>query len=306
MSHPPVCNYEGSDYQSSFWEQGARDYEDRVEAVALRRLLPKGGDRLLEIGAGAGRNSGRYPDFSHIFLLDYSRSQLEQAQGRLGRGGKYVFVAADAYRLPFVAGAFDATTVIRTLHHMVDVPRALGQVYDVLRAEGIFILEFANKRNLKSILRYWSHRQTWSPFAPEPVEFATLNFDFHPTTIFRTLSGLGFGIERKLAVSSFRITFFKKTVPTPILVFIDSLFQWTGALWQLAPSIFVRAKKLKTPTSQILDPVAARYSADSLNVFKCPECGHSPLSDQTDHLLCTNCKRNWSFRDGIYDFREPV
>ena len=43
-----------------------------------------------------------------------------------------------------------------------------------------FILEFANKRNMKSILRYALRRQTWSPFAPESVEFAPLNFDFHP------------------------------------------------------------------------------------------------------------------------------
>ncbi len=56
---PPVCDYEGSDYQSSFWEQGDRRYEDQVEAIALRRLLPPGGKLLLEVGAGAGRNTPR-------------------------------------------------------------------------------------------------------------------------------------------------------------------------------------------------------------------------------------------------------
>ncbi len=25
---PPVCNYEGSDYQTSFWDEGGRSYED--------------------------------------------------------------------------------------------------------------------------------------------------------------------------------------------------------------------------------------------------------------------------------------
>ena len=39
---PPVCNYEGSDYQTSVWEQGGREYEDRAEAIALERLLPPG------------------------------------------------------------------------------------------------------------------------------------------------------------------------------------------------------------------------------------------------------------------------
>ncbi len=40
---PPVCSYEGSDYQDSFWETGTRRYEDAVEAVALQRLLNKPG-----------------------------------------------------------------------------------------------------------------------------------------------------------------------------------------------------------------------------------------------------------------------
>ena len=60
---PPVCDYEGSDYQTTFWEQGERDYEDQAEAVALKRLLPVSGKLLLEIGAGAGRNTPRYNGF---------------------------------------------------------------------------------------------------------------------------------------------------------------------------------------------------------------------------------------------------
>ncbi|RPI33324.1 MAG: methyltransferase domain-containing protein [Chloroflexota bacterium] len=98
----PICDYEGSDYQSSFWDSGGRAYEDQVEAIALRRLLQPGGDLLLEIGAGAGRNTPRYQGFNRIVLLDYSKTQLEQAQERLGRDERYVYVAANAYRLPFV------------------------------------------------------------------------------------------------------------------------------------------------------------------------------------------------------------
>ena len=54
---PPVCDYEGSDYQDRFWEEGGRAYEDGAEVLALKRLLPKGGRHLLELGAGAGRNT---------------------------------------------------------------------------------------------------------------------------------------------------------------------------------------------------------------------------------------------------------
>lgn len=310
MTIPPVCDYEGSDYQSSFWDRGGREYEDRVEAIALRRLLPKGGGVLLEIGAGAGRNTPRYTGFGRIVLLDYSRTQLEQARQRLtksaneqvGKPEKYIYVAADAYRLPFVDGLFDAATMIRALHHMAEAPRALGQVRNVLRSGGIFILEFANKLNLKAILRYGLGRQRWSPFTPEPVEFAKLNFDFHPRAVRGWLAELGFHIERTLTVSHFRIGFLKRIVPTGILVFLDSLLQWTGALFQLTPSVFVSARR-----GGVAKAAATTVApANVIEYFKCPACTHSPLIDQNDHLACPHCKSRWAQRDGIYDFRQPI
>ena len=300
---PPVCDYEGSDYQTTFWDQGGREYEDRTEAIALKRLLPKKGRLLLELGAGAGRNTPRYLGFDRIILLDYSRTQLEQAQMRLGPSNKYIYVAADAYRLPFVDGLFDTVTMIRTLHHMADAPKALGQVKNVLRSEGIFILEFASKLNLKSILRYIAGRQQWSPFTLEPVEFATLNYDFHPTAIRRWLKGLGFTIEKTLTLSHFRIGFLKRFVPTDFLVSLDSLFQWTGALWQLSPSVFMRASK------SIINPhgVDTRPSfANPLQVFKCPDCGYYGLSDENTYIECLSCGKKWEIRDGIYDFRKSI
>jgi len=117
---PPVCSYEGSDYQDSFWETGTRRYEDAVEAVALKRLLTQPGKLMLELGAGAGRNTPRYADWQRVVLLDYSRTQLVQARQRLGDSQRYVYVAADIYKLPFVRGLFDGATMIRTLHHMAD------------------------------------------------------------------------------------------------------------------------------------------------------------------------------------------
>lgn len=298
MTTPPVCDYEGSDYQTSFWDKGGREYEDRTEAIALKRLLPKGGHLLLELGAGAGRNTPRYPGFERIVLLDYSHTQLEQAQERLGTSDKYVFVAADVYRLPFVNGLFDAATMIRVLHHMADAPKALAQIENVLASGGVFLLEFANKLNLKAIVRYALGRQNWSPFTREPVEFVKLNFDFHPQTVRNWLVEQGFAIEKTLTLSHFRVGFLKRLLPTGILVFLDSLFQWTGALWQFSPSVFIRAKREDGKQQEIPEAL--------LLFFKCPDCGQSPLVDKKDYLECSNCKKKWGVKDGIYDFREPI
>jgi len=253
----------------------------------------------LELGAGAGRNTPRYVRFERVVLLDYSLTQLEQAQQRLGSSDKYIYVAADAYRLPFVDGLFNAATMIRVLHHLADAPKALGQVKNVLEANGIFILEFANKQNLKSILRYLLGKQKWSPFTLEPVEFVELNFDFHPKAVRNWLEELGFTIEKALALSHFRVGFLKRIIPTSILVFLDSLFQWTGAFWQFTPSVFVKARAAP-------DAILYHGKENTLSFFKCPDCGHSPLEEKQDYLECTNCKKKWGIKDGIYDFREAL
>lgn len=289
---PPICDYEGSDYQQTFWEQSDRAYEDQAEAIALRRLLPQSGKLMLEVGAGAGRNTPRYHDYQRIVLLDYSLTQLQQAQARLGTSERYIYVAADVYHLPFAHGIFDGGTMIRTLHHMAEPQRALHQIRLALQPDAVFILEYANKHNLKAILRYILGRQSWNPFSPETVEFAELNFDFHPRSIRNWLAASGFSVERQLAVSYFRLGAFKRFFPIKMLVSLDSIAQLSGDWWQLSPSVFVLTKAIGDT------PVATEGE-----YFRCPDCGHSPLPQSVDPITCPNCGRRWRFENGIYDFR---
>jgi len=289
---PPICDYEGSDYQSSFWDQGGRRYEDAVEELALKRLLPAGGRLMLELGAGAGRNTPRYAGYERIVLLDYSLTQLQQAQARLGRDPRFIYVAADIYHLPFAPGLFDAATMIRVLHHMADARRALAQVRDCLAADAVFILEFASKYNLKAILRYLLKRQTWSPFTLEPVEFTALNFDFHPAAVRSWLKECDFELQRQLTVSHFRLNFLKRLLPHSILVALDSVLMQTGDWFQVSPSIFTRSRAVGQRTAA---PVSA--------FFRCPQCGGLELIETAGSVTCRSCDHPWPVEDGIYDFR---
>lgn len=289
---PPVCSYEGSDYQQRFWDEGGRGYEDAVEAIALKRLLPAEGNFMLELGAGAGRNTLRYQGYDRVALLDYSRTQLEQARDRLGLSDRFLYIAADAYHLPFRNGIFDGATMIRTLHHMADPVLVLSEVRRVMQTEGKFILEFANKRNIKSILRYVLGKQKWNPFSEEPIEFAELNFDFHPKSIRGYLQTNGFEIEKQLAVSHFRVGFLKKTVPTALLAKLDSLLQWTGSFAQYSPSVFTLARSEGVTQSSIAGD----------GIFRCVTCG-AVLEGCEHDLICPNCGSVWEYCEGIYDFR---
>lgn len=289
-----ICDYEGTSYRSRFWEGQGREYEDLAERIAIRRLLPPRGRRLIEIGAGFGRLTDLYAGYEQVVLLDYAKSGLREAQARLGRGGRFVYVAADLYRLPLCPGTCDTAVTVRVLHHAVDVPAALQQIATVLRPGGAYLVEYANKRNLKAILRYLLRRQAWSPFTLEPYEFASLNFDFHPTWMADELRRAGFAIRAGLAVSHFRADLFKRAMPARTLAALDGAIQRVGAAWKLTPSIFVQAEK----------PGAG--SASLRPLFCCPHCGDSLAEDGSETLCCAGCAAVWGIDDGIYDFKAPI
>lgn len=239
----PICDYEGSTYRTDFWEGQGREYEDRVERVALHSLLPPRGQWLIELGAGFGRLANLYGGFQHIVLTDRALSQVRQARQHFQADGRFNFVVCDVYALPFRSGAVDQVVSVRVLHHLVDVPRAFAEIARVLSHGGHYITEFASKRHLKAILRYALGRQQANPFSPPPHEFVRLNFDFHPRWLEQQLRQVGLRIEARRAVSHFRVGLLKRAVPLNALVAADRLLQRVGALWPWTPSVFVRARK---------------------------------------------------------------
>lgn len=293
---PRICDYGDSTYRQDFWEGQGRDYEDVVERQVLARLLPERGQRLLEIGAGFGRISSAYSMYDQVVLLDYSLEQLIYARKQMA-DKRFSFVAADAYRLPFCSGAFDGATMIRVIHHMEDVSAVLAQVRACLCSGGKFILEYANKRHLKSILRYFVGRNAWNPFSMEPVEFVDLNFNFHPDYMGAKIAQSGFDTLHVVPVSWLRLGILKRTLPMTVLSGIDNLLQRTG--WRLAPSVFL---DLQLGNGSDDNPRAE--SGNLLDILRCPH-SRSVLKREDDTLVSENGVR-WGIVDGVYDFRQPL
>jgi SAM-dependent methyltransferase len=290
---PRICDYEGSNYRTDFWEGKGRNYEDLVERQVMRQLLPAKGKRLLEIGAGFGRISEEYSMYEHVVLLDYSFSQLQFARERLG-DGRFTYVAADAYKLPFKAGVFDGATMIRVIHHFEDVPVVLKGIRRVLADNASFILEYANKRNMKALLRHAIGRQAWNPNSLEPVEFVELNFNFHPAYIAKELAAAEFQMQERVPVSFFRLELLKRTLPANFLVSMDRVLQKTG--WLVAPSIFTKNSASGKQSNQV------GLGRDA--IFASPNTG-GELRREGDTLI-DEAGTAWQIRDGIYNFKEPI
>jgi ubiquinone/menaquinone biosynthesis C-methylase UbiE len=299
-SLPRICDYEGSQYRTEFWKSQDRRYEDAVERIALRKLLPPRGERLIEIGAGFGRLADLYAGYEQVVLLDYARTQLEEAQTYLGRDRRFIYVVADVYRLPFVDRLFDSLTMIRVMHHLVDVAAALSEIQRIIVPGGVAVIEYASKLHMKALARWLLGRQTWTPFDRAPLEFVELNYNFHPAWMHQQFERAGLQISNTRTVSHYRIGWLKRMVPTAILVALDSWAQPTGNWWQLTPSVFLQARAQKN----------GRSSGNGL--FCCPAC-KSPDLSQTElsgasgrALVCQQCQRGWSLKDGIYDFKTPL
>lgn len=296
VTTPPVCSYENSEYRTRFWEGQGREYEDLVERVALDRLLPRQGSTLIDIGAGFGRLANEYDGYDKVVLFDYSRSLLRDAQARLGNDPRFIFVAGNFYDMPFVDGLFDTVVQIRSVHHASDPHALFQQMRRINRPQGHYILEYANKMNLKAIIRFALRRQRWSPFAKDPVEFATLHYNFHPEWVREELQQSGFEVERSLPVSYFRISLLKRIIPTRWLVALDSLAQRTTKLGLLSPSVFLRNQA-----------VSSGKTAAPGQFFACPSCS-TPLEHEEGApiLHCTGCGLDWKHDQGLYDFKTPV
>jgi SAM-dependent methyltransferase len=287
---PQICDYEDSPWRTVFWP--GRAYEDRAERIALAHMLPPHGTRLCEIGAGYGRLADFYRGYEQVILLDYARSMLREAVERLHGDPRWLFVAADLYNLPFADSALDTAVTVRVLHHVADIPRAFAEIARVVRPQGAYLTEFANKRHLKARLRYTISHRGPNPNSLDPYEFVKLNFDFHPRYIADALGAVRFAIQDERAVSTFRLPLVKRVIPPRLLAALDGMLQHPTRRLQISPSLFLRA------ASQKPGPPALNHA-----LWRCTACGSTEIGETSQSLFCRRCGRVFPIVDGIIDFK---
>lgn len=299
----PVIDYEGSQYRADFWVGQGRAYEDAAERLALQQLMPANGGRIAEIGAGFGRLAQLYLGYEQIVLFDYSRTLLQDAARDWGRDRRFVFVAGNIYTLPLATGVLDTLVMVRVMHHLASVPAALAQLRRVLHRHSVGVIEFANKRNLKALLRWGLRKQSWSPLDPQPVEFVDLNYDFHPDWMDEQMQRVGLQVRRRFGVSHFRVAALKQRVPAERLAALDQWLFRAGGTFPVAPSVFVQvgAPAAGPRSAAGSDPAAVAQ------LLRCPQCGCEPLEQVEEDLVrCSQCNARFRQHAGVWDLKEPV
>jgi SAM-dependent methyltransferase len=122
-----------------------------VEQIAAEGPLP--GKRVLEVGAGSGRDSVRLAAAGAIaVILDYSLPSLETARRVAEREGvRAHFVRADALRLPFRDGTFDVVFHQGLLEHFRDPMPLLRENVRALAPGALLLVDVPQRFHLYTV-----------------------------------------------------------------------------------------------------------------------------------------------------------
>jgi ubiquinone/menaquinone biosynthesis C-methylase UbiE len=125
-------------------------YEREPFIPRFARFEEARGERLLEVGVGAGTDHLRFARAGAVCTgVDLSEASLATTRQRLlAEGLKSDLRVADAENLPFPDGSFDRAYSWGVIHHTPDTPRAAREILRVLRDGAHFCVMVYNRHSL--------------------------------------------------------------------------------------------------------------------------------------------------------------
>ena len=132
------------------WDRKARFYDRLTRPMEHMIGLARGrswvferatGGRVLEIGAGTGKNLPLHPAGAVVVATDLSAGMLARARAKAGASmGNVRFVVTDAEDLAFKDGVFDRVVATCVFCSVPDPVRGLREASRVLRPDGKVVL----------------------------------------------------------------------------------------------------------------------------------------------------------------------
>ena len=134
-----------------------------VLTVDFDRLGVRPGDRVLDLGCGAGRHAFElYRRGADVVALDRDEPELRRveemfaamnAEGQVPAAATARVVPGDALALPFPDGHFDQVVAAEILEHVPEDERAMAEIVRVLRPGG---------QAAVTVPRWWPERICWA------------------------------------------------------------------------------------------------------------------------------------------------
>jgi SAM-dependent methyltransferase len=305
----------GYDYQI-YWH--GREYKQRAETHVLRRLLPLLSHPrwFIDFGGDFGRNARHYRNAAaHYVIVDYSATNLTNAGELLAddlAAGRSFLVRADLNALPFVDAAFDAAIVVRVLHHLPDIERALTEMGRTVGDR--WLIEAPITHHALSVLRGVARREEHGAGDLAPPAAGTRT---DPSS--------------KLQVAAVRRVLSEHGWQTWVATSVNNMRRWDRSM----PPLLARAlppaaqlaevaaqpggRGLRGPSQFLLAqrpaPIPATLAAMSEHVpagvpalatrMACPAC-RGPLSWTTETASCLACFATYPRTGTYWDFTIPA
>jgi len=135
VDDPDLWEQNAAWWQESFTDGADPEYTEQIEPIASKLLA--GARRVLDVGAGEGQLARPVAaQGAEVVACDITWSQIIEGAKR---GGGPLPVQAEAARLPFADGSFDAVLACLVFEHISDVDAAIGEVSRVLCGGGHFV-----------------------------------------------------------------------------------------------------------------------------------------------------------------------
>ena len=182
------------EHWESYWtEHPELDQVYSNQDRLVREVLAEGpvrGKRLLEVGAGSGRDTlGLVRAGGTGVVLDYSPAALAHIRKQaVERGLAVHLVRADALRMPFRDGAFDVLFHQGLLEHFRDPLPLLRENARVTRGGGIIVVDVPQTFHLYTVLK--------QSLILAGRWFAGWETQFTPARLERTVSAAGLRVRR--------------------------------------------------------------------------------------------------------------
>ena len=125
----------------------------------MEQILAEGpveGLKILEVGAGSGRDSVALAASRAVaVVLDYSAASLEVARAVAARAGSRIHpIRADALKVPFRDGAFDVVFHQGLLEHFRDPMPLLRENVRALAPRGLLLVDVPQRFHLYTIAKH--------------------------------------------------------------------------------------------------------------------------------------------------------